>query len=40
MCKLSGSEGCFLIIIFLIIENKFSKAGYHNNNRMNIGDIN
>ena len=27
-----GSSGLLLVINFLIIENKFSKHGYHNNN--------
>jgi hypothetical protein len=36
---LSGSLGFFLLRVFLIIENKFSNAGYHNNNKINNGEI-
>jgi hypothetical protein len=37
---LSGIDGLILKNNFLIIENKFSKAGYHNNKTIKIGDIN
>ena len=38
-CLLSGSKGLFLKNNLRIIENKFSKAGYHSNKTTNIGDI-
>ena len=37
-CPLSGWKGFFLNNFFLIIENKFSKAGYHNSNVIKYGD--
>ena len=37
-CRLSAPVGEFLFIIFLIIENKFSYAGYHNIHATKYGD--
>ena len=37
-CALSGCNGSFLITLFLIIENKFSKAGYQSNKAIKYGD--
>jgi len=37
-CRLSALVGEFLFIIFLIIENKFSYAGYHNIHATKYGD--
>tara|TARA_B100001146_G_scaffold180205_1_gene162235 strand:+ start:266 stop:454 length:189 start_codon:yes stop_codon:yes gene_type:complete len=36
---LSDAKGDKLNLYFLIIENKFSKHGYHNNKTINRGDI-
>ena len=37
-CRLSATVGESLFIIFLIIENKFSYAGYHNIHATKYGD--
>ena len=37
-CLLSGLNGDFLNLIFLIIENNISNAGYQNNNAIKYGD--
>ena len=38
-CKLSGFEILVLVFNFLMIENKFSKAGYQSKLSINIGEI-